>query len=393
MALEIKFFYQFSKGLAIFLWILSYLLFQAIQYFGNSMRAILKNNKGLAPSLKELFTQRVKTLHELYVKSQEGLKFNVKNSIDITGTVDLTKPPPFYFEMKDKGNILEGFVKIKNNDSNLNNIVSIHLGYEKTYIIDKESELFFEKYVNRALDWKICNDKFYSTYIFLRKFDLKAYLSIIFLVFEFYLHFSKRDEYSIIQRKIISFNKDLNTEEILEKTKPFRPRLINIDNEVIEFTPEDIYQKADEKEFAKFVNDYEDIFETKPKLYESLGIKEGMELFNKDFDYINVRAQVCEKYTIAIIVSFIASIKEHTFVWVGNTSKRTVFPIGKVDVSCNKPSYVEEGLDGMKIIHIKYATYPFEVKLLNDFKTFLKYEETQTVFGPSSHYPSRGAYY
>ena len=357
------------------------------------MRRILKNNKFKETSIKSLFTKRVKNLHEIFVESKDDLKFSVKNSIDITGTVDLTKPPPFIFEMRNKDNILEGFARIKNNSNNLNNIVSIHFGYEKPYIIDKESDSFFLTYVDKAsLSWKISNDDNYRTYEFLRQFDLKVYLSIIFLVFELYLQYGKNDKYSIIQRKIISFNKDLNTEGILEKTKPFRPRLINFNSEVIVFPQEDIYQKADEKEYEKILNDYEEKFYKIPELYDSLGIHEGDILFSRDFEFSNITVQIREKYTLYVFIKFIATKENHTFYWEGKTSQSDSYQIGKVDINCTKPNHVETTKDGTSIIHIKYVKYPLEAKSINDYKTLLKYNDSEIIFGPTAHYHSNGPY-
>lgn len=141
-------------------------------------------------------------------------------------------------------------------------------------------------------------------------------------MFDFYIRLGKKDKYSIIQRKLISFNKDLNTHEIFEKTKPFRPKLINVNNEVIEFTEEDIYHKADEKEYEEFMNNFDGKFCKEIKMYESLGIREGDILYEEDFNYINVKAEIGEKFYVTIIVTFDAKIKDHTFVWEGNASGR-----------------------------------------------------------------------
>jgi len=373
--------------LSIILILVFYVIAQINQYYNETMQTILKNDKIKEQKIKDLFTGRVKTMHEIVVSSKDDLDFKIKNSIDITGYVDLTRPPPFIFQENKRGRRLsERFIKIKNNNNEINNYVSIHFGFEELYVIDQESNKFMEDYLKNATkQFFITNYKFYTTFEFLRKYDIKIYLSIIFLVLDFYLS-CKRDKYSIIHRKIISFNKDLNTEEILEKTKPFRPKLVNINNEVIEFTQEDIYHKADEKEYKEFIQKYREYYGKEIELYKSLGIKEGNNIYNEDFDYINVQAQIGEKFYVTIIVTFDAKIKEHTFVWEGNASGRCVFPLGKVDLNCNKDNYVERKDDGMNIIHIKYVPYPFEVKLLDNYKSFLKYADTQTVFGPARHY-------
>lgn len=359
------------------------------------MKNIRQNNKIKEQKIKETFIQRVKSIHEIFMTSKEDLKFNIKNSIDITGYVDLTKPPPYYFEEIPRGSVFkEKYAKIKNNNSTISNIVSIHFGYEKYYIIDKDSQTFMTKYLkNAANKFIISSVKYYTTFEFLRNFDIKTYISIIFLVFDFYIFLGRKDKYSIIQRKLISFNKDLNTQEILEKTKPFRPKLININNEVIEFTEDDIYHKADEKEYEEFMNNFEEKFDKEIQMYESLGIKEGDILYNEDFDYINVKAKVEDQFYVTIIVTFDAKIQEHTFVWEGNASGRCVFPLGKVDLNYKEENHVEKREDGTNVIHIKYIPLPFEVKLLDDFKSFLKFEKTQTIFGPKEHYKARGPYY
>ena len=375
--------------------IVLYLLAQLNQYTNEPKQTILKNNKIKEQKIKDIYTQRVKNMHEIVMTSKEDLKFNVKNSIDITGYVDLTKPPPYFFQKIPHGSVFkEQYAKIKNNNSNISNIVSIHFGYEKYYIIDKESDNFMKKYLkNAAQKFIISSGKYYTTFEFLRNFDLKVKISIFFLLFDFYITFGKKDKYSIIQRKIISFKKDLNTEEILEKTKPFRPKLININNEVIEFTQEDIYHKADEKEYQEFMNNFEEKFDKELQIYESLGIKEGDIIYNKDFEYINVKAQIGDKFYVTIIVRFEPKIQNHSFEWEGNASGRCVFPLGKVDLNYKEMNHVEKKEDGTNVIHIKYVPSPFEVKLLDNFKSQLKYEETVTIFGPKAHYNASGPYY
>ena len=101
--------------------IILYLLAQLNQYTNEPMQTILKNNKTKEQKIKDIFTQRVKNMHEIVMNSKEDLKFNIKNSIDITGYVDLTKPPPYYFEKRRGGGRLKDkYVKIKNHNSNSN---------------------------------------------------------------------------------------------------------------------------------------------------------------------------------------------------------------------------------------------------------------------------------
>jgi len=121
-------------------------------------------------------------------------------------------------------------------------------------------------------------------------------------------------------------------------------------------------------------------------MYESLGLYEGGLLYNEDFEYINVKAEIGQQFYVTIIVTFDAKIKETTFVWEGNASGRCVFPLGKVDLNYKEENRVEKREDGTNVIYIKYVPLPFEVKLLNDFKSFLKYDKTETVFGPKSYY-------
>jgi len=203
-----------SPGLSFFVILVLYFLAQFNQYTNEPMKTILSNNKLKEQKIKEIFTQRVKSMHEMVISSKEDdLKFKVKNSIDITGYVDLTRPPPFYFqEQKRAHRLKDKFIKVKNNDSTVNNIVSVHFGLEQYYVIEKESEIFMSNYLkNAAQKFYLRNTEFYTTFEFLRKFDIKIYLSIVFLVFDFYIAFGKKDKYSIIQRKLLSFNRDLNT--------------------------------------------------------------------------------------------------------------------------------------------------------------------------------------
>ena len=129
-----------SPGLSFFVILVLYFLAQFNQYTNEPMKTILSNNKLKEQKIKEIFTQRVKSMHEMVISSkEEDLKFKVKNSIDITGYVDLTKPPPFYFqEQKRAHRLKDKFIKVKNNDSTVNNIVSVHFGLEQYYVIEKE---------------------------------------------------------------------------------------------------------------------------------------------------------------------------------------------------------------------------------------------------------------
>ena len=142
-----------STGISIIIIIILYGLAQLNQYTNEPMQTMLKNRKLIEQKIKDIFTQRVKQMDEILMTSKEDLKFQIKNSIDITGYVDLTKPPPYYFQEIKHGSIFkEQYSKIKNTDTNVSNLVSIHFGFEKYYIIDKESENFMIKYLKKCFE-------------------------------------------------------------------------------------------------------------------------------------------------------------------------------------------------------------------------------------------------
>ena len=89
------------------------------------------------------------------------------------------------------------------------------------------------------------------------------------------------------------------------------------------------------------MNKYEENYGQELKKYESLGIKEGDILFEEEFDYINIIAQIEQNFIVTIIVKFDAKIQDHAFVWEGNTSQRCTFIIGKIELNCNNYSNVE----------------------------------------------------
>ena len=389
-----------KSAVSIIIILIAYILLQINQYFNKPMQNCLKFNKNKEEKIKDLFTSRVKTMHEISIKSKEEMnsKFKIKNSIDITGYVDLTKPPMFYFQKAERSRGIrywqEQYDKVKNNNPNINNHVSVHFGYEIYYVIENETEKFLADYIkNASKGFVLTSHKDIYTFEFLRKFDTTTILSIIFLVFDYYYEYGKKDKYSIIPRKIISLKQDLGTEEIFEKTKQFRPKLININNEVIEFKNEDIYHKIDEKECEELINEYEEKFGKEIKLYESLGIKEGVVLFEKEFEYIKVKAEIGPEYCVNISVIFLINkYQDISFVFVGNISQSHDFIIGKVDLNCKKECI--ENIDGTNYIYIKYMPDPFQVKLLGDYKALLKYQDHPgIIFGPTSYYSNRGPIY
>ena len=98
--------------LSIILILVFYVIAQINQYYNETMQTILKNDKIKEQKIKDLFTERVKTMHEIFVSSKKDLDFKIKNSIDITGYVDLTRPPPFIFKkIKEEEDYMKDLLK------------------------------------------------------------------------------------------------------------------------------------------------------------------------------------------------------------------------------------------------------------------------------------------
>ncbi len=374
--------------------ILLYALLQYIQYKGKTMQSILNSNVPL--KIKETFIDVVKNSPNFFTEYTESEKdnffnFYLKNYIDFTGLIDLTKPPYYIFK-KMMINRRYKVIEEKNNETKLNNHVIVFFKKNELYYFDDETKRILYNYNTNICDhFRILFGKGRDlrdivAFDYLREFNIWVKLSIIFLVFDYYISFAKSDNYGIVPRKIISMTQNLDTKEIREKIKPFQAKLINLDGEIIEFRKDEIYGKEEDKKIEEFNENYMKKLGEKDEYYKKindLNIKINDELFNQKIEYLKITAKIQYGYKCHIIIKFDSGLKNVVFTWYGGDTMTITYE--RLDPDNTKESYVVKESPNKYIIYIKYFPFPLKIELLDNFKSSIEFFD-KVIFGPINYY-------
>ena len=369
--------------------ILLYAILQYIQYKGKAMQSILNSNISL--KIKKTFIDLVKNSPNISTYCYEEQKDNffdfcLKNYIDFTGLIDLTKPPYYIFKDKGYNYHMKGHEIIgeKNKETQLNNHVVVFFKLNELYYFDDETKRIFYNYNNNCC--RINLEKDTIRFDYLREFNIWVKLSIIFLVFDHYFSFGKSDNYGIVPRKIISMTQNLDTKEIREKIKPFQAKLINLDGEIIKFSKDEIYGKAEDKKIEEFNENYMKKLGEKDKYYKKindLNIKIDDVVFNKKIEYLKITAKIGFGYICDIKIEFDSGLKNVVFNWTNGNIY--IINYDQLDLDNTKESYVVEESPNKYIIYIKYFPLPLKIELLDNFKSSIEFYG-KNIYGPTSYY-------
>ena len=372
----------FCSQISWILLLIIYIILVIFQFFNPE----IKDYYNSRDNKKKFFEEFDKNINEMvktnvyFIKPQkEGdFDFVLKNSIDISGELDMTKPPKFYVEEK--------FHKrrkiINSGKQKLNNSVKVVTCIPRIYTIDKQTEKKLELYIH---NYGFLNKKpniSYSAH-FYRDFNYKYLISIPFLSSTLYFYqCSDSDVYYIEPRKIISCE-DLDNNYNLDICSNFKPKFTFYTGEQINFKENCIINKADEEKLKIFNENY----------YLKLGQKEGFrdkliqvglvpnkELYKEKLGNLFINVFINEYYVIECDLKYDLQGVEYSYTVGRNHSIIT----DDVHLECEKEGLEKEGK--LNYLYIKYLEEPFIIGNYEALSFGIQYKTSKFFFGPEAIY-------
>ena len=351
----------------------------------------------LNPAVKKLFQARKKENFEIFKKfidliiknnlllSYEGKSeisevkelydFEVKNSIDISGEYDMTKPPEFLFHQC-PNRTTERYTNTQQNK--LSSLIVINICPVEIYTVDRDTERMIELYSkNISIIFKQC---FNFSEIYFRNFNCLFLLSIPFLSSSFAFNCLSVDYYNIEQKKLISCVQDLDTNYYLQLCSDLKPKFTLCNGEEIIFE-ENCIAKADKEKLKLFNENYSKTLcqkdEERKKLIE-FGYEPQMDLYNKTLGNLQIHIYVNEFYNIAVTLQYDLKGVAYTY-----TYGRNYFSFqSEVNINCTKEGLVKVG--ELNYLYIKFLEHPIIFGDYNNLSFTVEFDGAKTVFGPEA---------
>ena len=364
--------------------IIIYILAVFLQFFSPEIKIIL-NSKDInsIEDFKNKINEITKT--NLYFeneqkqdKEMEDMEFILKNCIDISGEMDMTKPPEFIWEEK-----FRDIKKISNiNQKKVNNIVRISICPIQMFTVDKSTERKLEVYL-KYYSFLIKKPDLVYKHVFLRKFNCCYLLSIPFLCSSLFILSLGIDNYNVEPKKIISCDQDLNTNYYLTLCSNLKPKYILHTGEEIIFKEEDCITKADEEKlkifYEKFSRNLGKSSEVRDKLIE-YGYVPKKKLYNKTLGNLTIDVYVNDYYNIEFILQY--DLKNVVYSY---TRGRNYFSFQcEVNLDCTKEGLEKVG--DLNYLYIKYMEFPIIFGNYENLSFIVEFDGARTVFGPEIIY-------
>lgn len=335
-----------------------YFILVGLQFFHPEFKKLFKATRPNKIDFEE-FQKKINDITKANISfktrynNKNSYKFVVKNYIDVSGELDMTKPP--------KG-INSEKKTINNNKKSLKNKVIIMTCPTRLYTIDKETKKKIEIYdkefgVFRKMPKNL-------TYIgkFYREFNYFSLISILFLSSSIFYECLGADIYYIEPRKIISCEEDLNNNFYASLCINFRPKYIFYTGEQIIFNDNCIIKAEDEK-VKEFNDNYDKMIKKinqrleeenkKEEEFKKLGIYRGLVLYHKALGNLKIKASIKGYETIEIdLVYCLDGQVEITYL---NYPNRLIIT-DKIYFDCLKEGLVKEG--NLTYLYIKYLKEP-----------------------------------
>lgn len=368
------------------LWILFpiiYILFVILQFFSPQIKDYYNSRDNKTKFFKEFeknIIEMVKT-NIYFIKDNENegyFEFVIKNSIDISGEIDMTKPPKFYYE---ENNYNERKKIINSGQQKLNNSVFIITCYPRIYTIDKQTnkklELYIENYgfirKNPAINYNVH---------FYRNFKYIDLICIPFLFSSFYFKYYGSDVYYIEPRKIISCE-DLDNNYNLSICSNLKPKYTFYTGEEIIFKEGCIINKADEEKVKIFNENYfsklgqEEGYRDK---LNKLGIFPNKSLYSEVLGNLYISVFITKYYTIECNLKYDLKGVEYSY----TVGRNRAIITDDVHLECKKEGLEKKG--DLNYLYIKYLEKPFIIGNYNALTFEILYKKTKLIFGPEIIY-------
>ena len=361
-----------------------YIILVILQFFN----PVIKDYVNSKDNEKKFFEEFEKNINEMvktnvYFENEKNKKegifeFILKNSIDISGELDMTKPPKFYVEEKYRKRrkiINSGQQKLKDS-------VSVVTCIPRIYTIDKQTEKKLELYIHNYGFLSKNPNIGYSAH-FYRNFNRKYLISIPLLFSSLYFDYcSGTDLYYIEPRKIISCE-DLDNNYNLSICSNFKPKYTFYTGEQINFKENCIINKADEEKLKIFNENYfiklgqEEGF--RDKLIEK-GLVPNKVLYNKKLGNLSINVFINKYYIIECELKYDLQGVAYSYTTGRNDSIIT----DDVHLECEKEGLEKEG--ELNYLYIKYLEEPFIIGNYEALSFGIQYKTSKFFFGPEVIY-------
>ncbi len=344
----------YTKVIAI---IIIYLILVGAQFLHPEIKSMLKareNNKNDFEEFKNKINEITKANISIGTKyEKEGsFDFVVKNYIDISGELDMTKPPKVLSNRR-----------INSQQRILNNKVIILTYPTRIYTVEKETPKKLGIYKDElgSIDAKMPENIGYFGK-FYRECNYYYLISTLFLCSSFFFKFILgKDVYFIEPRKIISCEEDLNNNFYVSLCLNFKPKYIFYTGEQVIYKDNCII-KADDEKINKFNDNYKKMVEERNKRIEEenkqkakcekYGIYPGLILYQNCLGNLKIKAKICSYYSIEIDLVYCLNGEIEMY---SNYTNRLIIT-DDIYFDCLKEDLEVKG--DLNYLYIKYLKYP-----------------------------------
>ena len=370
-------------GIPLIVIFIIYIILVILQFFNPTLKEVFhKTTKEDFEEFKKKITKLTKTnvifKNGRKKSEKEDMEFILRNCIDISGEVDMTKPPKFSIYKTKRREIRY----IPNHQTNLNNKVSIIFRPPiKVYTIDKSSERKIDVYIK---NYAFINKKPVVRYskTFFREVNKLYYLSIPLLASSLVIGCFKEDTYYIETKKIISCDQDLDTNYYLSLCSNLKPKFTFLTGEKIEFD-DNCISKADEGQLKIFNEKYSRILGKRDAIVEKLiqlGYVPNKTIYEETLGNLYIYVYVNNDYKIEFKLRYELKNVEYSY-----TLGRNIFSFqSEVNLDCTKEGLEKEG--DKNYLYIKYLEEPIIFGNYNDLQFMVEFDGAKTVFGPEVIY-------
>jgi len=341
-------------------------LFRAIknedfENFKNFINPIIKENL----SLKNRGKFESSKIPDIY-------DFEIKNCIDITGDIDMTKPPEYLFS-KTYDNAKR---EINSEQKKCNSLVAINICPIKIYTADKATERKIELfYKNISIFGK---EEINYRDIYFRNFNFLFLLTIPLLSSSIVFACLKADYYNIEPKKLISCEQDLDTEFFLSLCSNLKPRFTFFNGKEIIYEGNCI-TKADEEKLKIFNDNYSRTLGQKDevrKKFIELGYKPKMDLYKNTLGNLIIHVYINDYYNIEFNLEY--ELKGVDYIY--NLGRNKFSFESEANLNCTKEGLEKKG--DYNYLYIKYLEEPIIFGNYNDITFTVEFDGAKTVFGP-----------
>ena len=377
-------FFIFLIGIAvgnILAFFIIYFILVGLQFFNPEIKKLLKARESYRKDFEE-FQNKINDIikanisFETQNKKENSFDFVAKNYIDISGELDMTKPP-------------KGINSEKRKDyqkKSLKDRVIILTSSTRLYTIDKETEKKIGIYNGEFGILRKMPENIGYIGKYYRKCNYFYLISTLFLCSGIFFEYLGTDIYYIEPRKIISCEEDLNNNFYVSLCLSFRPKFTFYTGEQVLFNDNCIINADNEKvkefndNFNKLMNKINEKIEEEKKLEEKLkkyGLSLGQRLYQNTLGNLKIEAFIQDYERIEIELKFaLDGYIEIKYLYNGFSNHVQIFD--KIYFDCLKEGLEKKG--NLNYLYIKYVKEPIIIGNYNALSYTFSYRGKEYAF-------------